>query len=140
MPDAEPPTPTAKAASYLDTLTEFGFRPKVDADGDVAFMYEGGHYYLMARDTDDGYFQLLYPYFFEYDPDFDRIRVLETAARLNYESKVAKVYPVGTNDVSASIELFVGDLEGYKPILLRSLRQLQSVAHRFRRIMRGEEN
>lgn len=50
--------------TYMSTLTDLGFRPEIDGDGDIHFMYEGGNYFITDI-CDDTYFYLLFPGFWE---------------------------------------------------------------------------
>ncbi|PYE52025.1 winged-helix domain-containing protein [Deinococcus yavapaiensis] len=137
VPPVTEPTVSPKAAAYLDFLSEEGFRPQLDQDGDVSFKFEGGHYVLFTRDPDPRFFHLLYPFFFEHDPDEDGPRVLATAMHVTKDVKVAKVYPAGGNDVSASVELFLPNADDFKAVLSQSLSALQYAVRQFRAAMQA---
>ncbi|MCL6595365.1 MAG: hypothetical protein K6V73_04045, partial [Firmicutes bacterium] len=55
-------TRAQRAQGYLEFLAEEGYRPRLDADGDVVFKVEGGAYYILL-DEDEEFFRLIYPNF-----------------------------------------------------------------------------
>ncbi|WP_052351809.1 YbjN domain-containing protein [Deinococcus pimensis] len=126
-------TPNPKAAAYLDFLAQEGYRPRLDEDGDVAFQYQGGHFYLDTRGADPQYFQLTFPWFHEFTPE-ERPRVLEVAATVTAESKVVKIYPQG-NDTMATVELFLPDGDAWRPVFTRAVRSLWHAVGRFRELV-----
>jgi hypothetical protein len=51
------------AERYLEFLAEEGYRPKIDANGNVSFKCEGGNYVIRIDEKDEEYFELAYPNF-----------------------------------------------------------------------------
>ena len=122
-----------RSAEYNRILIEQGFSPTVDADGDITFMFEGGHYLLMV-DNDDQFFRLVFPNFWPIDDEPERARAGETALKVSAEVKVAKVFITG-NNLSASIEMFVETPAAVAAVLRRSLSALQTAVNLFRKEM-----
>jgi len=129
-----PGTPNREV--YLSFLTEQGYRPEVDTDGDVSFMKEGGHYYILVDEKDPAYFRLCYPNFWSVESEDERRRVLQACDYANRRSKAAKLFTV-KDDTWASIEMFLSDSEGFKAIFDRALSALQNGVLNFKESMRG---
>jgi hypothetical protein len=127
-----------KLSTYRAFLQENGYRPDV-RDDFLAFVHEGGNYVITA-DTDPQYFQILYPYLWSIDSPAERQRALEVAGQTTAMMKAAKVYVMqrpatpgrpASDDVSATIELFLPKVDDFAPVFRRALRALQSAAQEF---------
>src|SRR5918999_4194240 len=94
------------AERYLEFLAEEGFRPRIDAEGDVAFKYEGGHYFIDIDEKDEAYFCLVYPNFWRIKNDEELSLVTEVALAITAKKKVVKLFPVEDANTCATIELF----------------------------------
>ena len=119
------------AEKFSQYLTQEGFAPKIDKDGDVTFKFEGGTYFILISEDDDVFFSLAYPNFWEIESEEERVRAAIAASTATANVKVAKVFPRGDN-VWASIEMFLSPMESFQPVFLRSLSALQSGVRRFR--------
>lgn len=126
----------SKAQIYMDILTEEGFRPNLDKDGDVVFKFEGGNYCIFAEESDLQYFRLTYPAFWSIESAQERALMLESAASVNAQMKVTKIYPV-QDDTWAAIELYMVKVEDFRHILNRSLNNLQESVRKFNDLMRA---
>lgn len=122
-----------RSAEYNRILIEQGFSPSVDNDGDITFMFEGGHY-IMLIDDDDQFFRLVFPNFWPIDDEPERARAIEAALKVTAAIKVAKVFIIG-DSLSASIEMFVESPAAVAGVLRRCLGALQSAANSFRKEM-----
>ncbi|HEX8519968.1 MAG TPA: hypothetical protein VF667_10290 [Pseudonocardia sp.] len=81
---------TQRAGFYVEHLSELGYRPQIDDDGDIYFRHEGGHYYILGTD-DEQYVQLAYLNFWPIEDDDELRRALLAASVANRNTKVAKV-------------------------------------------------
>ncbi|HTN53237.1 MAG TPA: hypothetical protein VML50_12590 [Anaeromyxobacter sp.] len=93
---------------YTDFLKQEGYAPSINADGNVAFKYEGGSYVIIIDPKDKNFFQLLFPGFWKFEGEEDRRRALNAANQAMMSTKVAKVWVTKTN-VIATFELIVKD-------------------------------
>lgn len=122
---------------YFTYLASEGYRPEVDRDGDVAFKYEGGNYYLSV-DEDDTYFRLVYPNFWSIESPEELRRAYEAASRATERIKVAKVYVrQDAKNTSAAIEMFLDPLADFREVFPRSLQALRAGVASFVDSMRG---
>ncbi len=122
---------------YFAYLAGEGYRPEVDRDGDVAFKYEGGNYYLSV-DEDDTYFRLVYPNFWSIESPDELQRAYEAASRATEKIKVAKVYVrQDARNTSAAIEMFLDPLTDFRSVFPRSLQALRAGVGSFVEAMRG---
>lgn len=126
---------SARAELYVAYLSKEGFTPRVDSDGDVAFKFEGGNYYIKI-DDDEGYFQVVFPNFWEIEGGAELARVLYAANAATRATKVAKIYvrPDGLN-TSASIEIFLPRPEDFTVVFRRSLAAIGHALKKFRTAM-----
>lgn len=116
---------------YLSILSDEGFRPEVDSEGDIHFKYEGGNYY-MVENRDEQFIYIMYPSFWVIDSDEERIKALKAAATATRTTKAAKVYLTPDEDnVSAAFESLVSAPLEMSNILVRSLRCIQSAVNKF---------
>ena len=132
---------TGLAEFYRDYLNEEGYRPSIDEDGDVAFKFEGGNYFISIYEDDEEYFQLVYPFFWEIENDEERERAIAACIETTRGQKSVKVFMVkDNNDVSAATEAFFAAKEDVKRIFPRYLHSIQSGIAAFREIMRRDQD
>ena len=128
----------AKADYYLQYVSEQGYRPKIDADGDVEFMKEGFTCYISVQTDDDAYFRMLLPNFWPLPTDEELAKAIHACNYANRYSKVVKLaVSKPKKNVNASFEAFLGDKDGFKPIFERALRSLIYGLSTFRDYMQG---
>jgi hypothetical protein len=125
----------AKANMYCDFLVNEGYKPEVDADGDVRFKSEGKWYFVEVDEKDETYFRICFPNFWGIENPEERLKVLAACDYANSRSKVAKLFTV-RDDVWASIEVFVAEPAGFKPLFTRCMAALQNGARNFVEKMR----
>lgn len=121
---------------YRAFLAEEGFVPKIDADGDVIFKFEGRLFYINVSDTDEAYFRLVFPNFWDIESEAEREKAYEAAHNASAQTKVAKVYLV-KDGTWAAVEMFCSPPEVFKPALQRGLSALQTAAEKYRQAMRA---
>jgi hypothetical protein len=127
-------TKQERAEMYREYLTEEGYAPKIDDDGDVVFKFEGRGYFLAVDEEDEAFFRLVFPNFWSIESDYEREKVASAALRATAMTKVAKVFPV-RDDTWASIEMFCSPPEVFKTVFRRSLTALQAGVENFREAM-----
>ena len=129
-------TKEQRALAVESFLREEGYVPQRDADGDVAFKYEGRYYVVVVDEADPMFFRLIFPNFWSIDSEEERAQVNAAALEACRSTKVAKVFPVNDN-TWASVELFVEPYDNYRSVFLRSLGALQAAAQTFLTTMRS---
>ncbi|WP_199188341.1 hypothetical protein [Deinococcus arcticus] len=132
-----PPVPTAYAAAVLNFLTDEGFRPKLDDDGDVHFKYEGGTYFVLTAGNDPTHLALLYPFFWPLEDAAERARALEAAMHAQRQVRVGRIL-VLEHDVSANVSAYLPDEQSFRAVLLRSLEGLKYLVLKFQEHMRAQ--
>lgn len=131
-----------KIEDVKEYLTDQGFRPSIDQDGDLQFKYEGGRYFIEAKEKDEMFIRIVFPNFWEIETPEEKIKCYEAANSVSRGVKVVKVFVVDFKDGSnvwASVELFLPDLEAFKVVFLRSIRLLSSIPVDFSDFMKGKE-
>lgn len=121
-----------RAKLYMDYLTEEGYSPKLDAQGDVAFKAEGKNYCICVDEKDDMYFQLLFPNFWKIESPAELERARVAANSATGMTKTAKIYVRSDNqNVEGVIEMFVVPPESFKPVFKRCMGALQTGVSKF---------
>ena len=115
---------------YVDYLVEEGYKPAIDADGDIVFKSESMTYFIAVRQDDPEYFSIMLPNFWEIESQQEHLQVLIAADSANATSKVAKIYTL-KNNTWAAVEIFVGKPEDFKVIFPRSLKAIKEVVENF---------
>jgi hypothetical protein len=106
----------------MSILSDEGFRPEIDSDGDIHFKYEGAHYYITSN-CDDSYFYILFPSFWPIDDVEELGRAMMAANNATRNTKSAKVYI--RNDmkaVSATAEALIASPSDVRKFIDRALR------------------
>jgi hypothetical protein len=110
---------------YTDYLSEEGYRPEVDSDGDVRFKREGRLYFIGVSEEDPEFFRVVLANIWPIESEKERAQVLVAADESNAKSKVAKVYTVRDN-VWVCVELFVARPEDFKGVFRRAMSALDN--------------
>ncbi len=114
---------------YMEYLTEEGYRPEIDADGDVQFKAEGKTYFINVVEDDPTYFRVVLANIWPIESEDERAQCLIAVDYSNAKSKVAKSYLVKDN-IWVGIELFIAKPEDFKEVFRRSMGALSNgVAH-----------
>jgi hypothetical protein len=119
------------AERYLTFLADEGYRPWINANGNVAFKCEGGYYVIRIDEKDDEYFCLSYPNFWRIESEAELSRVKEAALAVTAGYKVVKILPVGDTNTSAEIELFCAPPETFTAVFNRCLRVIRTGVEKF---------
>lgn len=136
--DAQAPLiPTPYAADVLDFLTEEGFRPHLDEQGDVLFKFEGGTYYLLTSEADSTYFALYYFRFWSLVDPAERARAHEAAAQAHQRIRIGQI-TVLDDDVNASVQAYLPGADDWRSVLMRNLSGLQALVRTFRDHMHAQ--
>ncbi|MFG1691480.1 hypothetical protein ACGF5M_04940 [Gemmatimonadota bacterium] len=125
----------SKSDLYNDFLQSEGYTTEVDDDGDITFKLEGGNYFLFAQEADREYFTVVFPNFWPIESEDERTATYIACCHATADTKGAKVYPLGDN-ICASIELFFGEPEDFKPVFKRAMSTVQSAVAKFAEKMR----
>lgn len=127
---------SGSAQMYMEYLTQEGYRPSVDGDGDVVFKEEGRTYYIEVDTEDQGYFRVVFPNFWCIESDEERERVLVAANHATMQTKVAKVYlRADGEDTSAAVELFLAHPKDFSAVFQRAMSALKASVRTFREKM-----
>lgn len=110
---------------YVDFLTEEGYKPTVDSDGDVRFKKEGMTYFISVHSNDPQYFRIVLPSIYKIEDETERLQVLTACDFVNSLTKVAQMFTVKEN-VWVAAELFVNKPEDFKPLFNRCISAIQT--------------
>jgi putative sensory transduction regulator len=118
---------------YMTILTDEGFRPEIDSDGDIHFKFEGGHHYIIVSNCDDNFVEITFPGFWSIDDKEELSAALLAANNANRRTKASKVCVTSDGDrVSASVESYFANQSDVGGFLTRALRSLQLAVEIFR--------
>jgi hypothetical protein len=105
--------PKAARLAY-EWLSEEGYRPYVDEDGDVSFKAQGYYLYIAVDDDSPNYLQLVMPSIKTIDMEAEN-SVIETYCALaacnemTRDKKIVKAYMSDSGKVSLSCETYIDD-------------------------------
>jgi hypothetical protein len=123
--------------TYMSTLTDMGFRPEIDGDGDIRFMYEGGNYYI-TDNCDDTYFFIMYPGFWTLEDRSEQLAGLIAANTTNTQVKAATILlSKDTTTAAVTVECLIRDPSDVSSILMRALRCIQLARKTFKDEIEG---
>jgi hypothetical protein len=120
---------------YSEFLTEEGYRPTVDQDGDVVFKHEGKTYFIDVHEKDPSFFMIVLPNIWPIESAEERIQVLVAADVANREVMSAKVATKGDN-VWVTLEMFVKSPADFQGIFDRALSAIGTATDTFAAKMR----
>ncbi|MFN3267530.1 MAG: YbjN domain-containing protein [Deinococcales bacterium] len=126
-----------KTEGYINWLTEQGYRPEIDKDGDVTFKHERIHFVLFSNEKDEAFFRLMVPFFWELESEEETERASKVIMKLNSDYKAAKFYIVQVG-VCVVIESFYAKYDDVFPVLGRQIDLLASAMREFCQTMREE--
>lgn len=126
---------TERAEAFRRFLSDEGFRPTLDEDGDVVFKVEGYMYYISVEE-DDQFFRLIFPNFWPVESDAERERAERAALTVTAHMKVVKVLPTARG-VLATVEMFCVAPEAVYPVFQRCVQAIQGAVRAFMDEMRG---
>ncbi len=124
---------------YSTYLTEEGYKPEIDEDGDVRFKREGKTYFINVDAGDTASFRLVLANIWPIESEEERAEVRLAMDHCNALAKVAKAYMVRDN-VWVAIETFIARPEDFKVIFERSLSAMDHGVGLFARRMRTERS
>jgi hypothetical protein len=118
-------------AVYFPNALDKGYRPRIDANGDVRFKCEGRSYVIQIDEEDKQFFYLAYPNFWRIESGEELSRVKEVALTVTAENKVVKIFPVEDANTWATIELFCYPPQAFTDVFNRCLRVLRGGVEKF---------
>ena len=127
-----------KTEQYLEMLSEEGFRPAVDNQGDIVFKYEGIKLHIVVSEKDPEYFKVIDYNLWIAESEDERKKAERVARQLNIGYKVVKVLQ-NDNGFGITIEMFVPSLDVIPPVLNRILDTIKFVRNEFVDLMNKPE-
>ena len=115
---------------YMGFLTQEGYQPQIDSDGDVAFKREGRNYFINIDAADPKFVRIVLPGFWVIKDESERLRALAAAEHATCTMKAAKVFTIKSR-VWAAVDVSMEKPEDLKPLLGRSLILLDGGAGAF---------
>jgi hypothetical protein len=124
---------------YKDFLSEEGFRPSIDEDGDVIFKFEGGTYWIRVDENDRDFFQVQYFFGYEIESQEEFHRATAACMDITRQTKVVKIMALEKHSsFLASAEAFYASPEDVKKVFPRILSCIQGGINSFLKAMKEE--
>lgn len=117
---------------YEELLTEQGYRPKFDDDGDIVFKSEGKTLVLHINEEDEEFFRLSLPCFFQIENDLERELSHKAALIVNAKAKVVKIV-LNDDYLWSSVEMFCSPIQSIQDVIERSIKVLHLGVKKFHR-------
>jgi hypothetical protein len=133
-------TRSALQSMYMEYLTREGFRPEIDADGDIQFRILGNNYFIIIDENDLQFFQIYTGFFLDSMMSIDIEEALELVNITNRRSKVAKISisnPENSDSlsdrlvVSITAELLLNEPQDFRLIFPRAISLLTNAKNLF---------
>jgi hypothetical protein len=124
-------TRTDLQTMYVDFLSEEGYGPKVDGDGDVVFKAEGRTFYIEVNENDLQYFRVVFPNFWKIGSETEKAKVAIAAAYASSKTKVAKAFILGDN-TTISAEVYLTDPYDFKIVFKRMFSSISTAINHFK--------
>jgi hypothetical protein len=115
---------------YVTYLTEEGYQPEVDSDGDVTFKAEGRFFYISVDENDLEVFTIVYPYFWEIESESERNEALLAASNANRTTKIAKIY-LTDDDTSIRGQTYLTKPDDFALFFRRMIDAMMMVRRKF---------
>lgn len=132
------PVLTPYAVEALDFLTEEGFRPRVDSDGDVYFNYEGERYVLTTSTDDPTYLKVTSYGAWLIESEAERQQVLRAVTQAMNRVRVGR-FEVGEEWVNGQVTAYLPGNRAYQDVLLKSIDGLRYLIRMFREEMHAAQ-
>lgn len=131
---------TERTDRWMEFLAAEGYRPSLDADGDVTFKGDGGYYLILMDPADEQFVSINFPNFWSLDSADEKARALGAANSATMLTKVAKVVVVEVRDeVWAVADLFLEGPEQMQDLVGRALDTIKAGVAKFTELMRASE-
>ncbi|MBL7775901.1 MAG: hypothetical protein JNK89_07845 [Saprospiraceae bacterium] len=125
-------------AIYMRHLSQEGYLPNIDQDGDVQFKREGKTYFIPVKEDDPGFFAVYLINIYDVTPD-NMLAVLQACNKVTANTKVSKVQVIEDKKVWITCETYVSHPEEGMKIFTRCLSSIASAYNSFREEMLGSE-
>ena len=122
-------TDVSRAERIARFLTDEGFRPAID-DGDVSFKYQGRRLFVAIDEKDEDYYRVMKLDFWPIESGAERRAARWAASEAGRKTKGVKIF-LHEDDVSASVDLLVPDVDSLLKVLLRAVELCAVGAERF---------
>ncbi|MCL2184791.1 MAG: hypothetical protein FWB86_02910 [Treponema sp.] len=110
------------AKMYVDFLTQEGYRPEIDRDGDIQFKVMGSNYFIIIDETDLQFFHIYTGF------SLDNLTIDEAYNLINYANRRSKVAKLSVSSpssnkivVSITAELLIENPADFSTVFFRAL-------------------
>jgi len=114
---------------YMAYLSQEGYVPSIDEDGDIQFKVAGDNYFIIVNENDLQFFQVYMGFKME---SISPENALTAVNFSNRSSKVVKVaFSPDRNVISITAELLLNDPKDFIPIFSRAISLIQNAENNF---------
>lgn len=131
--------PTAIARKYHEFLSEEGYRPKIDDQGDVIFKIEGKFYFIQTYEHDELYFRICYPNFLRLESGADIQKALNSANIANQKIKASRL-TLFDNFGTADVGILLAHPDDFKHVFNRGISAIDAIVKCFLEYYRSDTN
>lgn len=121
---------------YVEFLTSEGYRPTVDAKGDVLFTTQGQGFYINVMENDLQSFHIVLSKFLDVVVASNRQKALESASAAIRTTRLARVYITSNSKIAVDAYTFIGDPNDFKLVLNRMVNVIITARNNFLSEMR----
>ncbi len=124
-----------QAEMFRQYLSDEGYLPRIDEDGDVIFKSEGTTFLVLPDEQDSEFFRIAVPNFWSIEDEDERERVKVACLEITKSLRVVKLFPV-RDDTWAAVEMFVSPIQSVQDVFWKCVRSLHHAVQAFRKQMR----
>lgn len=123
--------------SLQEYLSTEGFRPSINADGEIMFHFEGKICYLQTDAADREYVRLVIVNFCPIADEADRVRITAAAQEATCSTKVIKIF-TQDDDTWCAAQLLLPEPERFSEVLNRTLSAIRAALRTFDKALAGK--
>lgn len=124
--------------NIMDFLTEEGFAPTIDADGDVRFKVEGSVYHVIVSDANRSPMYLTIYQGFKYDESYTKNRILSVINEVQLYKSLKLM--ASDNAYSYRIEMFLVNADHFRYTFYKNMEIMKEGRKRVKELISEMDN
>lgn len=124
-------------ATIKDYMVEEGYRPSLNADGEIMFHFEGRICYLQTDASDHDGLRIVIVNFHPLADEAARVRATVAAQEATASTKVVKIFTLD-DDTWCTAELVMPEPERFTEVLGRTLSAIRAALHAFEKALANQ--
>ncbi|WP_161554709.1 hypothetical protein [Ereboglobus luteus] len=137
MKNHTPESLTSLRNTITEYMSEEGYRPSINADGEIMFHFEGKVCYLQTVEKDREMLRIVIINFHPLEDEAARAKATTAAQEATASTKVVKIFTLD-DDTWCVAELLMPEPERFTAVLGRTLSAIRAALRTFEKALSGE--